>query len=54
MSSVPASESGWLATMPIGWPPIVAKAVTTLAAHRARSSSRLSASTIAAATSRTS
>ena len=54
MSSVPASDSGWLATMPIGRPPIVANAVTTLVAHRSRISSRLSASTIAAATWRTS
>ena len=38
MSSVPARDSGWLATIPTVWPPIVASVVTTFAAHRWRSS----------------
>ena len=50
MSSVPASDIGWLATTPIGRPSIVANAVTTLVAQRSRSSSRLSTSTIDDAT----
>ena len=40
MSSVPASASGWLATMPTGMPPMVVNAVTTFGAQRPRSSSR--------------
>ena len=39
MSSVPASEIGWLATMPTGRPATVANAVTTFGAQRARISS---------------
>ena len=54
MSSVPARFIGWLATMPIGRPPTVANAVTTLPAHRARISSSDSSSTIDSATWRTS
>ena len=54
MSSVPARDIGWLATMPIGLPSTVANAVTTLVAHRSRTSQKLSTSTIAAATCRTS
>ena len=32
-SSVPPSTFGWLATMPTGWPPILASAVITFLAH---------------------
>ena len=50
MSRVPASVWGWLATMPIGRPSTVARAVTRLAAQPARSSSSSSSSTRARAT----
>ena len=54
MSRVPAMATGWLATMPTGRPPMVAKAVTRFGAHRSRSSSSSPSSTMARMTSRTS
>ena len=37
MSRVPASERGWLATIPTGYPPTVANEVTTFVAQRGSS-----------------
>ena len=50
MSSVPAIASGWLATIPTGWPPIVAKRGDEVRRPAGRSSTRSPSSTIAAIT----
>jgi hypothetical protein len=54
MSTVPASDSGWFATIPIACPSMRATAVTMFGAHWAQSSCTYPSSTTAAATLRTS
>ena len=54
LSMTPPKRRGWLATKATGRPSIRARAVTMFRAQSGESSSRLSSSAIAAATSRTS
>ena len=51
-SSAPAADSGWLATMPTGWPSIRASAVIRLGPQRAAQGKSESRSAIASSTRR--